>query len=313
VAAGLAVMVFVSAYEIAREALVASRTAVQTDAWMLLALVATVLIPLAFARAELRAGRAANSPALIADAREYQVHVFTTGLAFVALLSQWVGVPLDRIAALFIVVAVVKTGWDLLHDAMRVLLDASLDAETLSRVRECIHSDPAVSEVPWVMGRNAGRFRFVEAGVALRVAAVSQAEAAVRRIEASVRASVPHVERALIHVESPHSRHVRYAVPLDDPEGTISAHFGAAQSFAIVTVRRADGGIEERRIVPNPHPTAEKARGIRVAEWLVGQKVDVVLMREDVRGKGPGYVLRDAGVDMRITDRARLDEALRAS
>jgi hypothetical protein len=41
--------------------------------------------------------------------------------------------------------------------------------------------------------------------------------------------------------------------------------------------------------------------------------VDVVLMREDVRGKGPGYVLRDAGVDMRITDRARLDEALRAS
>jgi predicted Fe-Mo cluster-binding NifX family protein len=194
---------------------------------------------------------------------------------------------------------------------MRVLLDASLDGETLSRIRRCIHDDAAVSEVAWVTGRNAGRFRFVEAGVALRGAELGKAEATLRRIEANVRASVPHVERVLLHVEAPVSPHVRYAVPLADPEGTISAHFGGAPIFAIVSVRRADGAIEERRIVPNPHQTLEKAKGIRVAEWLVAQKVDALLLREDVRGKGPDYVLRDAGVDVRVTDQATLTEALK--
>jgi cation diffusion facilitator family transporter len=312
VAAGLAGMVFVSAYEIAREALLAPMAPVRADAWMLAALVATAAIPLAFGHAEGRAGRAANSPALIADAREYRVHVFTTGLAFAALLSQQLAMPLDRIAALFIVVAVAKTGWDLLRDAMRVLLDASLDVETLERIRRRVDSDPAVAEVQWVTGRNAGRFRFVEAGVALRVAELGRVEDALRRIESNVRASLPHVERVLVHVESPASPHVRYAIPLADSEGTISPHFGAAPSFAIVRVRHADGGVEERRIVPNPHLAEEKAKGIRVAEWLVAQKVDVVLLREDVRGKGPEYVLRDAGVALRATRATTLRGALEA-
>ena len=311
VAAGLAGMIFVSAYEIARTALFAPGAPVQADGWMLAALVATTVLPLAFSRAELRAGRAANSPALIADAKEYRVHFLTTGLVFGALLSEWAGAPLDRIAALFIVVAVVKTGWDLLRDAMRVLLDVSLDGEALGRVRECIHGDPAVVDVPWITGRSAGRFRFVEAGVALRVAELGKAEAAVRRIEASVRASVPHVERVLLHVEAPASPNVRHALPLADPAGTLSEHFGGAPLFAIVTVRRADGGIEEQRVLPNPHQTAEKAKGIRVAEWLVEQKVDAVWVREDLHAKGPEYVLRDAGIDVRTTDRRTLGEALK--
>jgi divalent metal cation (Fe/Co/Zn/Cd) transporter len=67
-------------------------------------------------------------------------------------------------------VAVFKTGWDLLRDAMRVLLDASLERETLDAIRRLLEADPAVTGSKWITGRNAGRFRFVEAGVSLRVA-----------------------------------------------------------------------------------------------------------------------------------------------
>jgi len=38
--------------------------------------------------------------------------------------------------------------------------------------------------------------------------------------------------------------------------------------------------------------------------------VDVVLTRENVHGKGPEYVLRDAGIVLSRTDEATLDEAL---
>jgi cation diffusion facilitator family transporter len=94
VAAGLAAMIFLTAYEIARDALLASSAPVRVENWMLAALIATATLPLAFSYFELRAGQTANSPALIADAREYRVHGFTTGLAFAALFSERFHYPL---------------------------------------------------------------------------------------------------------------------------------------------------------------------------------------------------------------------------
>ncbi|MCZ7566545.1 MAG: cation diffusion facilitator family transporter [Burkholderiales bacterium] len=312
-AAAIAGLIFLTAYEIASNALFAPSAPVRSDPWMLALLIATAAIPLAFSHFELRAGRAANSPVLVADAREYRVHVLTTGLALAALASERFALPLDRVAALLIVLAVVKTGWDLLADAMRVLLDASLPSETLLRIRAVIGAEPAVAEVKWVTGRNAGRFRFVEAGVALRIAELDKAAKLVHRIEAEVRKAVPHVERVLAHIEAPASPHVRYAAPLADPAGAVSAHFGEAPYFALVAVGREDGAWAESRVVANPHATVQRAKGIRVAEWLVRQKVDVVLTREDLRGKGPVYVLRDAGVELRLTDKHSLAEALAAA
>jgi cation diffusion facilitator family transporter len=312
VAAGLAGLIFFTAYEIMRDALLGTAGPVRVDGWMPAVLVATLAIPLTFSRFELRAGQAANSPALIADAREYRVHVFTTGLVLVSLVSEWFRVPLDRVAALVIGIVVVKTGWDLLADAMRVLLDASLDTETLRRIRAVIEGDPIVADVTWVTGRNAGRFRFVEAGVVLRGGALTKVEGTVQRIEANVRAAVRHVERVLIHIEPATSASVRYAVPLADAGGTVSPHFGDAPYFALVTVRRADGAVEAHEIIANPRRHQERARGIRVAEWLVARKVDVVLLKKDVQGKGPAYVLRDAGVEQRRTDATTVSEALAA-
>jgi cation diffusion facilitator family transporter len=309
-ALGLALLIFLTAYEIARDALLAPAVAVRAKDWMLAVLAATGVLPLVFSRFELRAGRAANSPALIADAKEYRVHAFTTGLAFAALAAPWLGFALDRYAALAIVVAVAWMGWGLLRDAMRVLLDASLDAGTLEDIRKAVGADPAVTEVTWITGRNAGRFRFVEAGIALRVADLEKAQGAIRRIEAQVRAALPHVERVLLHPEPAASPHERCAVPLADTMGTLSAHFGEAPYFALVTLRRADGAIEEQHVVANPHQALERAKGIRVAEWLVAQKIDAVVLHQDLRGKGPEYVFRDAGVDLRHTDGKTLAEAL---
>ena len=61
----------------------------------------------------------------------------------------------------------------------------------------------------------------------------------------------------------------------------------------------------------------EKAKGIEVAEWLVAQKVDVVLLadkarpQKSLRGKGPVYVFRDAGIELRQIESDTLIEAIR--
>jgi cation diffusion facilitator family transporter len=313
---GLAVMIFVTAYEIARDALFTPPRRAVVDPWMLGGVIVATVIPLVFSHFELRAGQQANSPALIADAKEYRAHVFTTGVVFAALLGQRFNLPLDRFAALIIVVAIGKTGWELLSDGMRVLLDASLDPETLLEIREIILGEPTVTELKWVTGRNAGRFRFVEAELTLRVRDLKKAEAITRRIEEKIDQAVPFVERALIHAEPMERTHLRYAAPLVEAaplrgvDGALSEHFGEAPVFALVTVRLEDGAVTELRTLANPFLEEERAKGIRVAEWLVEQKVDVVFLRESLRGKGPVYVFGDAGVEMRETEAGTLEEAL---
>jgi predicted Fe-Mo cluster-binding NifX family protein len=220
------------------------------------------------------------------------------------------GIPLDRYAAMVIVVLVVKTGWDLLSDGMRVLLDASLDAETLDQVRAIIEAEPTVTEVRSLVGRNAGRYRFIEADVVLRVDDLEKAHAVSERLAAAIRAEVPHVERVQLHYEPQARTHLRYALALADTNGLLSDHFGEAPFFGLVNVRLADGQIERAEVLANPHQHVEKAKGIRVAEWLVGLKADAVLLHEDVRGKGPAYVFRDAGVETHLTQAATQSDAI---
>jgi predicted Fe-Mo cluster-binding NifX family protein len=75
-------------------------------------------------------------------------------------------------------------------------------------------------------------------------------------------------------------------------------------------VHRDEGDIEEQRILPNPYRTEEKKKGLHVAEWLVAHKIDVALVKQSLSGRGLGYVLRDAGVVLRESDKETLAEAI---
>jgi len=310
VAVGVAVLIFFTGYEIVKEALLAPARETTVSPWMLAGVAISAVIPLAFSHFELRAGQAANSPSLIADAQEYRAHVFSSGVVLAALIGQLLDVHLDRWAALLVVLFIGKTGWELLRDGMRVLLDASLDPDTLAQVRRIIEADPAVVRVEALRGRNSGRYRFLEAEVALRVGELTKAHAVSQRIERAIREQVPHVERVLIHYEPVTRTHTRYALPLTAPHGRLSEHFGEAPYFALLTVRLSDGVVEKQEVVPNPHRDVEKAKGIRVAEWLVAQKVDTVLLKESLHGKGPEYVFADAGVETVLTEAETVGEAM---
>ena len=313
VAVALAGLVLLTAYEIARNAMLTPAAQVQAQPWMFVLLILTTAVPLIFSHFELRAGLTGQSAALVADAREYRVHAFTTGLAVIGLASQWLDFPVDRVAAGLIVLVVLKTAWDLVADAMRVLLDASLDPAALDTIRRVIEGDPMVTQLHWLTGRNAGRYRFVETGLSLRASSREQVEKALQRIEQAVREAVPHIERVVIQLESATSADIRCALPLAASEGPISEHFGEAPYFVILTLRRDDHSLVERRVVANPYRSLERGKGIRVAEWLVGQKVDVVLSREHLQGRGPAYVFRDGGVALKMTRAQGVEAAVKAS
>ena len=310
VSVALAGLIFFTGYEIVREALTNSRGQTTVNPWMLAGVLLSAVIPFIFSHFELQAGKVANSPSLIAEAQEYRTHIFSSGVVFISLIGHFFGLNLDRLAALLVVFFIARTGWELLKDGMRVLLDASLDAQTLAQVRQIIESDPATIQLKNLTGRNSGRYRFLEAEVTLRTDDLKRAHDVSQRIEKAIRVEVPHVERVLIHYEPAVPILRCYAFPLTTTDGILSEHFGEAPYFALVRLKLSDGEVEKEEIIQNPYRELSKAKGIRVAEWLVSQKVDHVMLKENLHGKGPEYVFADAGVEMIYTKAGSVSSAL---
>jgi cation diffusion facilitator family transporter len=297
----ISLMLFLTAYEIAREAVVGETHPVYGD-WILFVVAALVPVPFLFGLYEVRAGEAANSPSLIADGRQFKVDALTETIVLFALIGQLFGLPLDRVAALIIAVFVVKEGWDILKNGMRVLLDASVDAPTLKKIREAIEAEPTVSSVKEVIARNSGRYLFVEAKVVLRVTDLKRAHQASERMEKDIREKVPHVVRVLIHYEPQSKTQVRYAIPLADTKGAISDHFGEAAYFALVDIDIQQKAVARQEVLANPYLDLTKGRGLKVAGFLRSYKPDAVVTRESLSGKGPGYVFAEAGVETLQTE-----------
>jgi predicted Fe-Mo cluster-binding NifX family protein len=55
-------------------------------------------------------------------------------------------------------------------------------------------------------------------------------------------------------------------------------------------------GVQGRELLANPHLDMSKGKDIKVAEFLLNYAPDVVVAKESLSGKGPGYAFTDAGV-----------------
>lgn len=306
----IALLILFAGYEIGKEALLAPTSDVMTEWWVLAGVGLTVLVPFLYSRYESRVARETNSPSLKAEARHFQTDVLSSSIVFVAVAASGLGFAIDRVAALVIVPFIAKSGWDLLVDGMKVLLDASLDAETLAQVRGIIEAYPGVIEAKSVVGRNSGRYVFLQADVLLRTTDLERAHRLSEELERAIQREITNVERVIIHYEPQAKTSFIYGVPLQDRTGTVSGHLGKAAYFAIVELSAVDGALQREEILANPHKDLEKQKGLQAAKMLVSQGVDVLLVKEKLEGKGPSYVLADAGVETRLTEGVKLGEVL---
>lgn len=270
----------------------------------------TMAITFFFSRYELREGERIGSPSLIADAQHIRTDMFSSAVILCGLVGGLFHWPLDKVAALVVVVLVFRAGFTIFLDAIRVLLDASLDFESMDKVKTAILSHPQVTSIHSLRGRNSGRFKFIEADIGLRVRELERAHHVSQQIEAEISKSVPNVDRVLIHYE-PEKKDIRVcAIPLQEDKVSLSDHFGEAPYYYIVQTRERDQSIIEERILTNPFKHEEKGKGLKVSNWLLQQSVDTVYNSKSLEGKGPGYVLSDADVEIVITETKQLGKIL---
>ena len=301
----LALLILLAGFEIARQMTSAAPAPPRITPWIIGGLGASVLAPLLFGYYTIIVGKRTGSPALLAEGRHRQADVLSLMVVLAAVASNYFGLDtgssvltIDRIAAALVLVFIGYAGWELLVNGMRVLLDASIDPETLFRVEKIIESEPAVTQIRSLAGRNAGRYRFLESDIVLRTSDLEKAHALSQRLETAIREKVSHVDRVLIHYEPVKKETLVVAVPLEMDRVTLSGHFGEAPIYYVATIREADGQILEESYLANPFLSEEKAKGIKVSKWLLQKGMDRLYTSKDLAGKGASYVLSDAGVEV---------------
>ncbi len=303
-------LLFATAYEIIMEAVQGGVEPSYYQGYVLYAVAAIVPLPYLFGSFQIRVGKLTGSPSLIADGVQHKADVLTSALVFLALIAQSIDFPLDRAAAAIIALVILKEGWEILVSGMRVLLDASVDPKTLKRIRQLIIEAPEVESINEVVARNSGRYLFVQADLVLRVTDLKRAHMASERIEARIREELPNVDRVLIHYEPKVKSRLRYAFPLADGRGSVGEHFGESPYFALVEMDLQEMRLSKQEIIANPYRDLAKGKGIKVAQFLLSYKPDVVITRESLAGKGPGYAFTEAGVEIGQTEARTLDELI---
>ncbi len=261
-------------------------------------IIVAIGIAFAFSRYELHKGQALNSPALVADAKHIKTDMLSSIVIFGGLLSGFFGVNLDKIAAGIVALFIFKAGIEVFLNAIRVLLDASLDFETMDKIKAIIEKDPAVVSIKLLRGRNSGPFKFIEAEIIVRSRDLHKAHETSQRIENEIKSKIPHVDQVLIHYEPQEKETMIYAIPLLEDKEHVSDHFGEAPFYYVVKIRRKDGLVVEEACFKNPVGKQEKGKGIKVSKWLLEKGVDRVYSPKGLDGKGPGYVFSDAGVEV---------------
>jgi cation diffusion facilitator family transporter len=304
-------LILLGGYEIGRTVLGASqRVRAERLPYAIGGVTVIILILLAFSRYELKIARKLNSPSLEADAQHLGADLFSSCIILVGLAGTYLRVkfPLDRAAALIIVVLVVWVGLKIAVDAIRVLLDASLDFNTLNTIRDIILETPQVSKINTLTGRNSGKFKFIEADLALKVRELPKAHFVANQIEKRIKSRVSNVDHILIHYEPMAKETQVIALPVAADRVHLSEHFGEAPYFLILKVKTGDGRLVEESWLSNPFQDEEKGKGIKVSEWLVSLNIDAVVIAKSFAHKGPYYVFADNEVEMRQTEEYNLQE-----
>ncbi len=300
-AAVSAIFMLIMAYEVAKKALFQDTGTISHLHISVVILSLTALPIFLFGRYEKGKAAELHSPSLAADAQNWMTDLAPLGIVIAGMAGTAVYAHLDRVAAGVIVVFIVSASYRIIKDSLKSLLDASVDQATIEKIRGIIVAFEDVEEIVSLHARNSGSFIFVHLEIRLSMKKLKEAHDLSDSIEEAIRTEIPFVERVVIHYEPVRKSIVRCAVPLENREGHISEHFGSAPFIAVWEEKASRGPVISQDILENHFIHIEKGKGIKLAEYLVAKKVDILYLKSPFDGKGPAYVFANAETEIQTT------------
>jgi cation diffusion facilitator family transporter len=194
--------IFFAGYEIAKDVLFGEPQKIQNLWVALLVLGITVAITYFYSMYEKKMAIKLNSPSLLADAEHIKSDFYTALVVFVGVLGQYFGYEtVEKIAVFVVVYFIFHSGFEILKESIKVLLDASLDHDSIDKLREILDNEDEITQTNAITGRNAGSFKFVHLDLNLKTDSLKEAHAFAHKLEEKIKKEMPFVEKVIIHYE----------------------------------------------------------------------------------------------------------------
>ncbi|PPR19523.1 MAG: putative cation efflux system protein [Proteobacteria bacterium] len=148
-------------------------------------------------------GKQVNSSIIIANAWHHRTDSISSVAALVGIALNMYGFLMaDAIAALFVTAFLLKISYKIGRSAFDELVDASVDEETLDKIRESVLSNSGVLNFHQLRARSLGGQIFVDvhADVPTTIS-VSEGHAIAHSVEESIFNDIAHVADVTVHVD----------------------------------------------------------------------------------------------------------------
>jgi cation diffusion facilitator family transporter len=257
-------------------------------------------------------GSLIGSQSLISEGQHSFVDSYTSLVVFVGVLFSSLGYPIvEVLAGLIIGLYVMKVGLGFGKDSVLVLMDACLSPEKAREMKEIAEEVRGVSGVHDLRLRKSGPISFSDMHVEVQEdIPLEKALGISDEIEEKIRERFKDIESITIHVKTAQKQKIKIGVPVLDNKGLesiVSAHFGNVPFFAFIEL--------ENKQIKNVYVEANRAarmirkKGIDAAQFLVEEKVDVVLTGG--MSEGPFHLLRDGMVQIFVLpEQVELNKAI---
>ena len=194
--------IFFAGYEIAKDVLFGEAQPMKNLTVAILVIGLTVLITYLYSRWEKQKAIELNSPSLLADAEHIKTDFYTAIVVLVGVLGQYFGYPIvEKLAVVVVLYFIFHSGFEILKEAIKVLLDASLDHESIEKVKKITLSHPQVNKIIQIIGRNAGSYKFVQLDLDVKTDSLKEAHKIAHEIEKNIKQSMPFVEKVVVHFQ----------------------------------------------------------------------------------------------------------------
>jgi len=194
--------IFFAGYEIAKDVLFGEAEPMKNLGVAVGVIATTVIITYLYSRWEKAKAIELNSPSLLADAEHIKTDFYTALVVLVGVLGQYFGYPIvEKLAVVVVVYFIFHSGFEILKEAIKVLLDASLDHESMESVKKIVMQHPKVNEILDITGRNAGSFKFVQLDLDVKTDSLKEAHDIAHEIEDNIKEEMPFVEKVIIHFQ----------------------------------------------------------------------------------------------------------------
>lgn len=292
------IFIFLLAYEIITKSIstFSSKNTVEHSIAGLTLTAIFVLISYILYIYQLKAAKISNSQALMANARETKMDIFSSIAVFIGFFGSSMGYPwIGGIVGFLIAILVIHAGYQSIRDSVLSLMDAGLPKEDIEKIRKIILSTPRVREVKKIYTRRSGPFIMVEVEISVpEKLNVKQAHEIASEVEKRIM-QIKQVDHAFVHVEPPTKSRKIIAIPVNKDHSP-SPTFGSAPYFDIYQVEK-----DEKKLiktVKNPGANLEKKRGVKAALFLIEQGVDEVHTKNI--GEDSKKILEDAGIKIKF-------------